>query len=324
MIAVSHAPRRLGLALVALLLAAGLLPATAAPAAAEEELPVPYTFLTSAILAGTQLDASPPGANDWDCRPTRRNPRPVVLVHGLLGNRNTNWQTMSPLLKNNGYCVFALTYGVSPSQPVGLDQFGGLTRIQRSARELKRFVARVRSATGATEVDIVGHSEGTVVPNYYAKFLDGGQFIRRYVAIAPLWSGTNPAGLDTLSTTARAFGLGPVVDAVFAPFFASGPQLLAGSDFWRKLRRGGGPAVPGVDYTNIVTEYDQLVTPYTSGIEEGMRNHVLQDICPVDLSEHFQVVASPTTAQLMLNALAPRRARPVECRPVLPYVGTPG
>jgi len=294
------------------------------PASSAEKLPVPYSFLPSAVLAGAQLDASPPGANDWSCRPTKRNPRPVVLVHGLLGNKNTNWQTMSPLLKNHGYCVFALTYGVSPLQPIGLDQFGGLTRIERSAKELRAFVRQVRRATGARKVDIVGHSEGTVVPNYYAKFLGGGRFIHTYVSIAPLWKGTNAVGLDTLLTTSTAFGLNPVVLAVFEPFFASGPQLLASSDFWRKMRSGGGPAVPGVRYTNIVTEYDQLVTPYTSGIEKGMRNRVLQRVCPQDYSEHFQIVASPTTARLMLNALAPKRAKPVTCRLVLPYVGTSG
>ena len=32
-----------------------------------------------------------------------------------------NWNTMSPVLKNAGYCVFALTYGRDPGEPY----FGG-------------------------------------------------------------------------------------------------------------------------------------------------------------------------------------------------------
>ena len=92
------------------------------------------------MLAGASVDADPPGANNWACKPTARHPRPVVLVHGTAGNKNTNWQTYAPLLANNGYCVFALTYGVSAGTPKGLDQFGGLDAIETSAEQLKAFV----------------------------------------------------------------------------------------------------------------------------------------------------------------------------------------
>ena len=94
-------------------------------------------------------------------------------------------------------------------------------------------------------------------------------------------------------------------------YFASGPQLLAGSDFIKKMRSGGGPAVAGITYTNIVTRYDELVVPYTSGIEPGMTNLVVQDYCGLDLSEHFQIVADPVAAALVLNALDPAHPRPV-------------
>ena len=90
------------------------------------------------------MDADPPGANNFSCKPTARHPRPVVLVHGTAGNKNTNWQTYAPLLANNGYCVFALTYGVAAGTPKGLDQFGGLDSIETSAQQLKTFVAKVR------------------------------------------------------------------------------------------------------------------------------------------------------------------------------------
>ena len=68
-----------------------------------------------------------------------------MLVHGTAGNKNTNWQTYAPLLANNGYCVFALTYGVAAGTPKGVDQFGGLDTIETSAQQLKD-VRRPRSA----------------------------------------------------------------------------------------------------------------------------------------------------------------------------------
>lgn len=88
-----------------------------------------------------------------------------------------------------------------------------------------------------------------------------------------------------------------------------------------KMRSGGTPKVKGIRYTNIVTRYDELVLPYTSGIEAGMTNHVVQDFCAIDYAEHFQIVADPVAAALVLNALDPAHPRAVPCRLVLPFVG---
>ena len=313
---------RLAVLLILLVMLVGFLPSSASAAEPGKPLPVPYTFLPNAALAGLKIDADAPGTNDWTCKPSAAHPEPVVLAHGLMGNKGTNWQTYGPLLANEGYCVFALTYGTSKSAPSQFKNiFGGLGPIEDSAEELKVFVAQVLASTGATKVDILGHSEGTVMPNYYAKFLDGAQFIDDYVSITPLWHGTNPGGLATLSTLGTPFGMTPALFKVFQPFFASGPQLMTGSDFFTKLRSGGGPAVDGIDYTNLVTMYDELVAPYTSGIEPGMTNIVVQKHCPLDLAEHFALVADPVTAQLVLNALDPSTAKKPRCQVVLPFIG---
>lgn len=294
-------------------------PAQAAP----KPLPVPYTFLTSAVIAGLGIDADPPGANNWACKPSAAHPNPVVLVHGLSGNKSTNWQTYAPLLANEGYCVFSLTYGQQTAIPEPYNQvLGGFGPMEASAAQLSTFVDKVLDSTGAAKIDILGHSEGTLMPNYYAKFLGGGAKIDKYVSIAPLWHGTNPAGLGTLSTLGTPFGLTPILNRTLQPFFAVGPQLLTGSDFINKMRSGGTPAVKGITYTNIVTKLDELVQPYTSGIEPGMTNLIVQNYCSLDLSEHFQIVADPVAAALVLNALDPAHPRRVPCKLVLPFVGT--
>ena len=134
--------------------------------AATKPLPVPYSFLPSAVLAGLGIDADPPGANDWSCEPSDAHPNPVVLVHGLTGNKATNWQTFSPLLANEGYCVFALTYGQSALAPAPYNQtFGGFTRIEDSAGAARGLRRRGAGSDRSRQVDILGHSEGTVVPN---------------------------------------------------------------------------------------------------------------------------------------------------------------
>ena len=261
--------------------------------------------------AATPADTSPQGANDWSCVPSAAHPDPVVLVHGLGANMSWNWFAISPYLKRRGFCVYALTYGRDPRYPFPFDQFGGLVPMERSAEELSRFVDRVRDATGAEEVDLVGHSQGTIMPAYYVKFLGGGAKVDDYVALTPLWRGTSLPG-------GRLAGL-------IAPFCASCPQFIAGSAFLQRQNAGPDGPVPGVDLTNIVTRYDELVVPYTSGIlnRPGVTNIVVQDQCGIDFAEHAALAFDPVAAQDVLNALDPANARPPRCTLVLPFVGAP-
>ena len=106
-------------------------------------IPVLIVLLTPASAAAAP---PPPGAN-VPCTPPAAHPYPVVLVHGTFANRFNNWQAMSPALKRAGYCVYALDYGARNGS--GLVGVYGIGRIERSARQLRDFVARVRERTGA-------------------------------------------------------------------------------------------------------------------------------------------------------------------------------
>jgi triacylglycerol esterase/lipase EstA (alpha/beta hydrolase family) len=292
--------------IVAALAAVGSLLALA-PAAQAEPAPPPPNV----------LDPSPPGSNDWSCRPSQAHPNPVVLVHGLSANQANNWGYLAPQLAGSGYCVFSLTYGVT-----GPPTVGGLAPMERSAQELAAFVDRVRDETGAEKVDIVGHSEGSLMPDYYVKFLGGDEAVERYVGMTPLWDGTEAAGLALLDRTGQQFGLDPVLRASLDPLCGSCRQFLPGSEFLEKINADGGPAVDGVTYTMILTRYDELVVPYTSGLLDGATNIVLQDGCPTDLAEHVAVAFDPVTLAHIRNALDPDHAQPVRCTPVGPEAPT--
>jgi triacylglycerol lipase len=319
--------RVLRITIRSVIFAAILAAALAAPAAAAAEspsFPVSYS-IPHAVAAGAQSATDGPlGANDWSCRPTREHPYPVVLVHGLFLDQVINWDTMSPLLTDNRFCVFALTYGLDGGESI----VGGVTAMEQSATQLDAFVRKVLAVTRASKVDLVGHSEGTVMPRYWMEFLGGASLVSRYVMFTPIWHGTNLAGIGTVETLADQLNasLSPTVAGLFGTLttcVACG-ELINTSSFIENLN-AHGMALPGVVYTDVMTKYDELVAPYTSGYlnAPNVTNIVLQDQCPQDLSEHLTVGYDPTAAQDMLNALDPAHARAVPCVPVLPLVGAP-
>ena len=273
--------------------------------------------LLAVLLAPSTANAVIPGVNDFSCKPTAAHPNPVVLVHGTGDNKDYTWRELGPLLEQNGYCAFSLTYGVLPAAPMVKTVVGGLAPLDYSAKELKTFIESVLTATGTSKVDIVGYSQGTIVPTYYAKLLGGQDKIDRYVSLAPLWNGTNLYGLGTLFEILRALGLGGV--GALLTNCAACPELLTGSEMLKKLHQGG-IFIPSITYTNIVTEHDGNIVPYTSGLGTGpnVTNIVLQHGCPEDKVNHVGIVIDPNALDHVLNALDPAHAKPVPCRPMGP------
>ncbi|MFD9884035.1 esterase/lipase family protein [Streptomyces alboflavus] len=260
---------------------------------------------TAAESAPSRTAAVSSGWNDYGCKPSAAHPRPVVLAHGTFGNSVDNWLALAPYLVKRGYCVFSLDYGQLPGVPF----FHGLGPIDKSAGQLDTYVDKVLKATGAKEVDIVGHSQGGMMPRHYLKFLGGAEKVNALIGLAPDNHGTTLLGLTKL-----------------LPFFPGAEDLLsaatpaladqiAGSKFLTKLN-AGGDTVPGVRYTVIATKYDEVVTPYRSQFLNGpdVRNVVVQDLCAVDLSEHVAVgILDRVAHHEVANALDPAHAKPTTC-----------
>ncbi len=218
----------------------------------------------------------PPGAN-VPCKPTRKHPYPVVLVHGTFETMDQNWSVVSPRLKEEGYCVFALNYGNR-----------GIERIGKSARALNRFVNGVMRFTGAEKVSIVGHSQGGMMPRRYIKTENAGNRVDDLVGFAPSNYGT------------ELNGSGP-----------SGPcraceQQSAGSRFLRYLNRGDD-TLGSASYTQIATDDDEIIIPYTRCFLKGdrrTRNLTLQDYYEPDVTvTHQNIYDDPIAQEFMLDAL---------------------
>jgi triacylglycerol lipase len=285
------------------------------PVAARRIFVLAATIGCLALAAGpasaeVSLANPPSGANIWSCKPTAAHPDPIVLVHGLGATMGENWGYVSPLLAERGYCVFALTYGLDSRFPY----FGGVIPIEQSAPELGAFVDKVLAATGASKVDLIGHSEGTFMPEYWLKYLGGASKVAKYVAMTPLYQGTTLYGVAGLAAAGDPLGLTQPVLNLIGEFCGSCAEFLHGSAMVKELNANGGPEVPGIQYTTIMTEHDELVVPYTSGIlPPPATNIVLQHVCPTDLDDHVLEAVDPVVAQLIFNALDPATAQPISC-----------
>ncbi|HEY2523009.1 MAG TPA: alpha/beta fold hydrolase [Streptosporangiaceae bacterium] len=290
-------------------------PARAARTAAGAGLPVNYNFLAGVAAALANPNASPPGANNWSCRPSAAHPYPVVLVNGTGEDMADGFSALSPLLADNGYCVFAANFGGRPG-----DLLQGVGDITQSAAQLASFVSQVLGATGAVRVNLVGHSQGGMMPRYYLKFLGGAAKVQTLVGLAPSNHGTTLDGLATL--TDELASVLPGVSSALGAACQACAQQIAGSSFMTTLN-AGGDTVPGPGYTVIETRNDEIVTPYTSAFLSGpnVTNIVLQNVCPLDQTDHIGIADDTVALHLVLNALDPAHPQAVPCVPVLPILG---
>ena len=245
---------------------------------------VGVTSATAEAPAWPTFGEPPLGANDWSCEPSEERPTPVIIVHGTFGDQKSLLDRLSLAMVSQGFCVYSFDYGNRATGP-----------IEESAEELKAFTGQVLQATGAAKVSMVGHSQGGMMPRYFIKFLGGDAVVDDLVGLAPSNHGTTVTGDPDNPLT------GPTMNH-YCPACV---QQTAGSEFLTTLN--ADDETPGdVSYTNVTTRYDTVVVPHTSGyLTPGplSTNLTLQDVCPVELSEHLQIPMSGTAIAITLDAL---------------------
>ncbi|MCU1497039.1 MAG: secreted lipase [Acidimicrobiales bacterium] len=241
------------------------------------------------------------GANDWGCKPSAAHPHPVILVHATGVNLGANWVALSPMLKNAGYCVYAFNYGFTG---LSLGRIGGLGDIPASAAAMASFVDRVLAATGTTKVDVVGHSQGGLMPHHYIERLGGASKVRTLVGLSPSNHGTTLLGIVTLGANLNLLGF--TNSLLWGAGIPSAVQQEAGSDFQEALF-GDGDTVPGPRYAVIQTRHDHVVTPYRNAFLSGpnVTNILIQDQCPFDPVGHVGMFGDQPVLLNVLNQLGP-------------------
>ncbi|MFI1912195.1 esterase/lipase family protein [Nocardia sp. NPDC020380] len=288
-------------------LAAVLVGAIFASTATATADPGPATTPAAAALpAGTTIE--PP----IDCGPTAAHPNPVIVLPGGDGNTtdtDAQWATMLGALRGAGNCTLLFQGGIVNGKRWAGD-------IPAEAHQLAEFVAKVRQATGAEQVDIVAHSAGTVVTNDYLKVLGGAPAVHHAVFITPESRGCDGAGLlapfgikNPPITPVQLLTALPFLASVLgslSPDMAVATEMAPTSDVYQAIF-DGNVTQPGVRYSVIATRNDQLATPAVtcSLIDEpGVTNAVYEDLFPgADPVDHSLIRSSTQTAGWVLDQL---------------------
>lgn len=137
---------------------------------------------------------------------------------------------------------------------------------------------RTMHARSGHKIEIVGHSQGGMVPRWALKFWpDTRQDVDDLIGLAPSNNGT----IDSAAVCAA--GCGPA-------FRQQGLQ----SKFLTALN-SGAETYPGISYTNVASSTDEVVVPNigqhaSSFLHTGggrISNVQTQAICPLDVAEHL-------------------------------------
>lgn len=169
-------------------------------------------------------------------RPTRvvREPKSVVLVHGILGNRHAYWNLFRRRLERDG---FAVTEANLPYSLLG--------DIRIAARRLDQTI---RQTAGQGRVDVVCHSAGGLAARYAIKFLGTGSHVRKLILLATPHRGTYFSFTMPLLRIAR--------------------QARPGARILSEL----GDDTAGVEVVNFWSPVDGIVVPAHSSVLPGARN----------------------------------------------------
>jgi triacylglycerol lipase len=172
----------------------------------------------------------------------RAHKRPVLLVHGILGQRHVYWNLFKRRLVQDGFRVHEVIL------PYAL-----LGDIRIAARMLADKVDATLAGDRADQVDIVCHSAGGLVARYYVTYLKGHRSVRHIVTMGTPHGGTYFSYLLQF------------------PFLSIIRQTRPGSNLLQEI--SGPGAIPrGVKVTSLWSPTDLVVVPPESAVLVGATN----------------------------------------------------
>ncbi|MEV4434441.1 triacylglycerol lipase [Streptomyces sp. NPDC049585] len=193
----------------------------------------------TALLSTAALAASPGGAAQAHGPAAAR---PVVFLHGRNADSSA-WDTMIARFRaagTPGDRLFAWTYDTTRSTN------------EVTAGLLAQYVDAVLRQTGASQVDIVSHSLGSLPSRWYVKFGGGRATVRHWVSLAGPNHGTGIAALCAL-------------------WDQGCKDMTPGSYVLTHLNSGDESPGP-VDYTVLWSPCDETMLPQNSPQLQGARN----------------------------------------------------
>lgn len=165
---------------------------------------------------------------------------PILFVHGW-SSTSSVWNTMISRFEKDGYAkseLSAYSYNTSQSNKVSAE------------KEVKPRVEALLKATGATKVDIIAHSMGSLNSRWYIKFLGGEATVDDWVSIGGPNHGTETANFC---------------------FSTACTEMRVGSKFLGELN--AGDETPGsVNYGTWWSPCDEIINPDSSVSLSGATN----------------------------------------------------
>jgi len=165
---------------------------------------------------------------------------PILFVHGY-SRTASDWKTMIGRFEKDGYAksyLSSYSYNTSQSNKTSAES------------EVKPRVESLLKATGASKVDIVAHSMGSLNTRWYIKFLGGESKVDDWVSLGGPNHGTSFANFC---------------------FSTSCVEMRAGSTFLNELN--AGDETPGaVNYGTWWSPCDEIINPDSSVPLSGATN----------------------------------------------------
>jgi hypothetical protein len=254
--------------------AVGLLPAAAAAYAPPSDPGPPLSVPAAKLAAALSCHGALAGAKH----------EPVLLVPGTTLNPQTDYgYGWEPALAKLGwpYCTIDL-----PGNAMGDIQTAG---------EYVVYAIRTMHAAYGGRIDIVGHSQGGMVPRWALRFWpDTRSMVDDLIGLSPSNHGTLDA--NVLCAMPCAAGIWQQ---------RNDASFLAALNSYQET-------FPGISYTDVYTLTDEVVVPNfgpaaSSSLHGGggsITNVAIQQVCPDDPTEHIGIGIYDNTAyRIALDAL---------------------